>query len=94
MDVILCMASRSAPVTGAFPPFGGPLPFGALPSAIDVLGDETRNTSNPNLLNQTPRLSQTTRLTRDAFTFMQCFIRVHDISLVTWASDMYLTLNS
>jgi hypothetical protein len=42
MDVIFCMASRSAPVTGAFPPFGGPLPFGALPSAIDVLGDERR----------------------------------------------------
>jgi hypothetical protein len=36
------MASRSAPVTGAFPPFGGSLPFGALPSAIDVLGDERR----------------------------------------------------
>jgi hypothetical protein len=36
------MASRSAPVTGSFPPYGGSLPFGALPSAIDVLGDETR----------------------------------------------------
>ena len=48
-DVISCMASRSAPVTGAFPPYRGPLPFGALPPAIDVLGDETRNTSDPKL---------------------------------------------
>ena len=78
-DVIFGMASRSAPVTGAFPPYGGPLPFGALPSATDVLGDETRKPRKQNF-NPNSETIQTTRLTRDASIFTQCFIRVHDIS--------------
>ena len=79
-DVIFGMASRSAPVTGAFPPYGGPLPFGALPSATDVLGDETRKPRKTKTLYLTSETIQTTRLTRDASIFTQCFIRVHDIS--------------
>jgi hypothetical protein len=82
-DVISCMASRSAPVTGAFPPYGGPLPFGALPPAINVLGDETRREIWAILSFKSNTESiQTTRLTRDMSIFMQCFIRVHDISPV------------
>jgi hypothetical protein len=41
-NMYLCfhkMASRSAPVTGTFPPFGGSLPFGALPPAADALAN-------------------------------------------------------